>query len=593
MTIAIVSIVLAVAIVLMVTEKLPLDLTAIGIMVVLMVLGLLTPREAVAGFAHPAPLTVGALFVVSRGLTRTGALDLVSRRLIAHVRGSRFRMLLLSLVAAGTFSAFMNNTPVVVLFISVVMAVCCEYSFSPSRFLLPISFVSILAGSTTLIGTSTNIIVSDLGVAAGHEPIGMFELTLLGAPIAVLGMVYLLSVSLRMLRPHKEPICELAHSDKQRYISELRVPTESPLVGRDPMAALADEDPSIELYEVLRGSELLDPRRTPELQIEPRDILLVKASAKQLVGLLDRQLVRIPKGEDGTVAKPYDLRSMIVELIVPPRSDYIGRRLEDVTATLDHHIHLLGVKRRRVHYSWQKVRSLRLSVGDILLVQTPVDHMDTLRAGGDLIVVEDVVHRIVNTRKAPLAAGIFLAMVAAATLGLADILTCALAATFLMLITGCLSLRDAYRSVDVKVLMLIIGTLALGAALQQTGAAELYATTALGWFEGASPRVVLSVLIGLTSVLSLFLSNNATAVLLVPIGLSVAQSMGVDARPFLVGICFGASACFASPVGYQTNLLVYGSGGYRFLDYVKLGAPLNLLVWAAASIFVPILWPLQ
>jgi di/tricarboxylate transporter len=182
-------------------------------------------------------------------------------------------------------------------------------------------------------------------------------------------------------------------------------------------------------------------------------------------------------------------------------------------------------------------------------------------------------------------------MVAAATLGLADIMVCALAATFLMLITGCLSPRDAYRSVDVKVLLLIIGTLALGAALQSSGATELYATTALGWFEGASPQVVLSVLIALTSLLSLFLSNNATAVLLVPIGISAAEVLGVDARPFLVGICFGASACFASPMGYQTNLLVYGAGGYRFMDYVKLGAPLNLLVWAAATIFVPILWP--
>jgi len=187
MAIALVSIVVVVAIILLITEKLPLDLTAIGIMVVLMVLGLLQPKEAVAGFAHPAPLTVGALFIVSRGLTRTGALDAVSKRLVAQVKGSRLRMLVLSLVVCGVFSAFMNNTPVVVLFISVVMAVCCEYSFSPSRFLLPISFVSILAGSATLIGTSTNIIVSDLGVEAGQDAIGMFELTLLGGPIAVVG----------------------------------------------------------------------------------------------------------------------------------------------------------------------------------------------------------------------------------------------------------------------------------------------------------------------------------------------------------------------------------------------------------------------
>ena len=586
--IALVSIVLAAAIVLLVTEKLPIDLTAIGIIVVLIVLGLLTPRESLAGFGHPAPITVGALFVVSRGLMRTGALDFLTSKLIAFVRGRTNWVLLLSLALAGVFSAFLNNTPVVVLFISVIMAVCCEFSLSPSKYLIPISFISILAGTTTLIGTSTNIIVSDLAVAGGCDPIGMFELASLGLPIALVGGVYLYLFSGRLLRAHKEPICELAHSDRQRYVSELRLRSDSALVGLAP-EAIDEQCPGVELFQVIRGYAVLDADE-PGLRFEVRDILLVKASARQIVTLLDRKLAVLPKGEDGTVAKPYDLRSLIVELVVPPSSELVGRRLDRVIRELDAHINVLGLKRRRLHYQQRQFASLRLSVGDILLVQTPSDHVDTLRAGGNLIVVDDVVRTIVNKRRAPLAMGLFLSMVLVATIGLVDILTASLTAAFLMMLTGCLSPRDAYRSVAIRVLLLIIGTIALGVALQKTGAAELYAEGMLGLFAGASPRVVLAVFIGLTSVASLFLSNNSTAVLLLPIALSAASSMGVDPRPFVIGICFGASACFATPLGYQTNLLVYGPGGYTFMDYVRVGLPLNVLVWVAASIGVPLIW---
>ena len=589
MAVVLVSAVLAVAVVLLITERLPIDITALGIVVALMLLGLLAPREAVSGFSHPAPLTVGALFIVSRGLMRTGALDAVTARLIRAVRGRTHRVLVLALALTAVFSAFVNNTPVVVLFISIVMAVCCEYTLSPSKFLLPISFMSILAGSTTLIGTSTNIVVSDLAVQAGEDPIGMFELARLGVPIALVGGVFLALFSHRLLRAHKEPICELAQSEHQRYISELRIPAGSSLVGRTPTAGFCEAYPDLELFQLIRGSSVMEATG-PSVLIEAGDVLLVKASARQLVGILDQEIAVLPKGDDGTVARPYDLRSLIVELVVPPSSELLGRRTDSVVAALDHRVHLLGVKRRWVHLSPRKVRGVRLRVGDILLVQTPSELLDQLRGRGQFIVIDNVVESLVNKRKAPVALAIFAGMVAVATLGLVDILVASLSATFLMLVTGCLSPREAYRSVDVRVLLLIIGTIALGMALQQTGTADLYAHAILGLVEGASPRVVLSVVIGLTSLLSLFLSNNSTAVLLMPIAMSVASALDVDPRPFVVGVCFGASACFATPVGYQTNLLVYGPGGYTFQDYVRLGVPLNLLVWGAASVFVPVFW---
>jgi len=590
MAILAVSIVLIVTLVLLVTEILPVDLTALGIMVALMVLGILTPREALAGFANPAPITIAVLLVVGKGLMRTGALDFITQRMIILSRGSPNRLLFFSLFLVGGFSSFVNNTPVVVLFTAVIMAVCCEYSLSPSKFLMPISFVSILAGTSTLIGTSTNIIVSDLASNRGSDAIGMFELSVLGIPMAMLGALLIYYLSPRLLGDHKEPVCEIDNGDKQRYISELRLPSTSPLVGKDVAAELNRRFPDIELFEVLRDDLLLDPAREPVVA-QGGDLLLVKASAAQLAQMLSSKCVQLPKGDDAIDADPHDTSSILVELLVQPNSDVVGRSLKNLVAGLDSHVRVLGVKRHWKHFAARRMRDLRLTVGDILLVQTPIDHVDQLRATGDLLVIEGVHQTIVNRRKAPLAMAIFAAMVLVTAIAGVSILITSMAAMVLMLLTRCLSQRDAYRAIDGRVLLLIIGTFSLGAALEKTGAADLYAEHFLAPFAGASPTVVLSAFILLTSLLSLVLSNNATAVLLLPIALSTAASLQVDPRPFIIGLCFGASACYASPIGYQTNLLVYGPGGYRFVDYLKMGIPLNLLVWITSSVCIPLIWP--
>ena len=304
-SIAIVTIILLVVIFLLVTEKLPVDFTALMVMTVLMVLGILTPRESLAGFANPAPITVGVLFVVSRALMRTGSLVFISDFVIKLSKGNPKRLLFLSLFLVGGFSSFLNNTPVVVLFISIIMAVCCEYSLSPSKFLMPLSFVSILAGTSTLIGTSTNIIVSDLAAQSGLEPIAMFELSVLGMPLAMAGAVYLYFVSPRLLGDHKAPVCETGGGEQNKYISELLIPSKSPLVGRRALEAFAERFPDIELYEIVRQMQIIDPG-PEEAQIEAGDILLVKASAQQLAQILDEKCALLREGDDGVVAKPHE-----------------------------------------------------------------------------------------------------------------------------------------------------------------------------------------------------------------------------------------------------------------------------------------------
>ena len=589
MEIWLVTAILIVAMILLVTEKLPVDLTSIGIMVVLVLSGILAPKEAIAGFASPAVITVGSMFLISRGMIRTGAVGFISQKVIDYSRGRPGLAIFLILVIVGTASAFINNTPVVVLFIPIILSLSCELKFSPSKFLIPISYASILAGTCTLIGTSTNIIISDLSAAHGFGSIGMFELSPLGLPIALLGIIFLILAAPRLMPNVHNPVCELRNDENRRYLAELHVPRESRVIGDNPKSYFSEKYPDMEVLELIRYSHVYYPDRDA-VKMAADDLLLVKGSADDLVEILHDDVVELPMAEQGLNFETDRNEALIVELIIPPQSSLVGQRLVSSHLQRDPDIHIIAIKRRELHYAEPKVKDVRLQIGDILLARLPESSLERLRGERDFIIVEDVHHEIVHKRLARRAFLIFGAMVVAASTGLVDIMVCAMAAAFLMVITGCLQLRSAYRAMDGRVLLIIIATIALSAALKKTGASEFYAKAFLGIFSGASPALVLSGVILLTSISTHVLSNNATAILLLPIAISAAQGLGVDPKPFIIAVCFGASACFATPIGYQTNLLVYGPGGYRFSDYFKLGMPLNVLVWVMGSIFIPMIW---
>lgn len=590
MDIVIVSALLVAAIYFLVSERLPVDVTAIGIMVVLMVSGILSPLEAVAGFANPAVLTVAAMLLISRALIRSGAVGFIADKVIRFSKGDVKVAVLVVLFTVAVASAFINNTPVVVLFIPIVLSLSCEFDFSPSKFLIPVSYASIMAGTCTLIGTSTNIIVSDLSAAAGFGSIGMFELTRIGVPIALLGMAFLYLASRWLMPGHAAPTCELEESENKRYLAEFMVPKESHLIGQMPADYFAAKYPSLELFEVVRDSH---SHYTDEnIPLAADDLVLVKGSASDIVAIINDKLVALSHATDEAESAEFSQDTLVAELIIPPQSALPGRELLDTSLGQDPDINVIAIKRRRLHYALQKIRHLVLRIGDIVLIKCSRAKLNQIRNDTDFIVVEDVHHQIIHKRKAPLAFMIFAAMVAAAGMGLADIMVCALSAVFLMILTGCLQVRDAYKSLQADVLILIAGTIALGAAMEKTGTAALYAHYFLILLKGLSPALILTGFVLLTSVCSHILSNNATAVLLLPIAISTAAALGVSPKPFIIAVCFGASACFASPVGYQTNLLVYGPGSYRFSDYLKLGIPLNLLVIICAAIAIPWLWPL-
>jgi di/tricarboxylate transporter len=473
--------------------------------------------------------------------------------------------------------------------LSVVLTLSGRYDLSPAKYLIPISYVSILAGTTTLIGTSTNIIVSQQATTEGLAPLGMFELARVAIPVAAVGGLALYLLSNRLLPGTRIPIFHDDKGAKHKYLAELVIPSDSVHVGEDVVKALQREYPQVMVHEVFQGARVCYPERD-SCTLAGGDVVLLSATAGELVEILGSPDLALPLVGGKTLANPYHPDTQIFEAIVTPDSHLLGRRIADTFLGVADDIMVIGAQRRRVHLAEGKLKDLRLRVGDILLVQCGARRLQRLRTETDLMIIEDSVPNIVNRTKAPLALGIFVAMVGVAALGVVNILTASLAAAFLMVLSGCMRLHEAYEAVEVSVLVLIIGTIALGTALSVTGAADLYARAFLSLFQGAGPHGILAALIVLTSALSHVLSNNSTAVLLVPIGVATAAALNVDPRPFIIGVCFGASACFASPIGYQTNLLVFGPGGYRFVDYLRLGMVLNLIVWTGASLLIPRFW---
>lgn len=585
-----ISLILIATLILLISEKISVDKTAMGIMILLSLTGILTPKEAVAGFANPAVITVAAMFLLSHGLIRTGAVGFVTELLLKFSKSNKTYAYILILVSVAIASAFINNTPVVVLFIPIVMGLSCEFDFSPSKLLIPLSYVSILAGTCTLIGTSTNIIVSDLSSLAGYGPLSMFELGKIGIPIAGLGILFLFFFSSKLMPGRTAPVCELDEEKASKYIAEMIVPEDSPLIGNEDIIDFAEETIGLNVIEIFRNGAIIDPART-RISVKQEDILLVKGSAEDLVSVLKKQILALAYGEEDMTFGSGLKDDLIIELIVPPLSSLLREPLLSTDLKDDTDVQIIAIRSRSRHYSNRKIQSVKLKIGDIILVRCPRDKLSKIRKSADFIIIEDIHHAMIDKEKARLAVGIFAGVVLGATFGVADIMTCSLTGVFLMTLTHCVSLKDAYRSLQPEVLLLIVGTLALGIAMQKTGATKLYADFFLSFFDGMSPKYVLAGIILLSSICTHILSNNATAVLLLPIAISTAVSLGVSPRPFIVGICFGASACFAAPIGYQTNLLVYGPGGYRFSDYLKLGMPLNIIVIFCSAVLIPMVWP--
>lgn len=574
------------AVVLFATEKLPIDIAALCVMAILLLSGILTPAEGLAGFSHTATVTVGSMFILSAALHRTGAVDFIGKKLISAGKRNFWLALTILMLMSGVFSAFINDTAVVAIFLPAVLSLAEELKVSPAKLLMPLSFSALCGGVCTLIGTSTNIIVSSLAEKYGQQPFGMFEFSYFGIIILGAGTAYMLLIGVRLL-PGKEPEEDLR---KQfgigDYLIEVVLEPEAKSVG----TALADSpllrDIDIRKVEVFRDEKLLDlpPDR---LVLQAGDHLKVRCGLDGFRKLHQRKDVSLRHGRNH--GEPTE-ESVFVEAVIAPGSTLDGRSLRQARFRSRYGLTALAIRHRGLSMR-EHLEEMVLQAGDVLLFKIERHHLEQLEEDKTFVLVSEVEYPIFRKRKMLIAIAIITFVVATAAFKLLPILVSAVIGCILMVLTRCLTVGEAYESVRWNVIFLLGGVLALGKAMEKSGAALFIADTLVDAVGSWGPYALLAAFYLLTSILTELMSNNATAALLVPIVIATAESLGVDPRPFLMAVTFAASAAFMTPVGYQTNAMVYSLGHYRYSDFLRVGTPLKLLVWVLATIFIPRFWP--
>ena len=574
---------------LFVSEKYPVDVVALIALGILLVAGILPPEEALSGFSNEAVITIGAMFVLSAGLNRSGVLEYFGRAFRMAAQRNVWRATLGLMVAVGVTSAFINNTAVVAILLPVVVAVSRDLDLSASKLLMPVSFASMFGGVCTLIGTSTNLLVSSIADDHGLEPFGMFEFSTLGLVFFVVGVVYMMTAGRRLIPERRKPE-QLAQSWRmEEYLTELVLSPDSDSVGYTIADAPLTRDLDLDVVKIRRPGRGPLPTMTDTV-LEADDALVVRCHVGQLRRLLQKEGVII---EPRAKWKEEDLepREMVlVEAVVAPNSMLEG----ETVRSSDFRDRLGGTViaiRHRGELKREDLNDVKLSAGDALLVETTRERLPQFRASEAFVLVSDQpIHEFRPSRAVP-ALVILALVVGTAAFGLVPIVTSATAGAIAMILTGCLTPEEAYRAVDWKIIFLLAGVLSLGAALEGTGGAELLSSLLSPVGTAYGPIALISAVYLATTVLTNMMSNNATAVLVAPIAIATADAIGADARPFLMAVTFAASASFMTPVGYQTNTMIYGPGQYRFGDFVRVGGPLNVIFWIVATVLIPVFWP--
>lgn len=577
--------ILAGAVVLFASERYPIDLTAMLVLGSLLLFRLVSPEEGVSGFANPATVTVAAMFVLTAGLQKTGSVAFFGRLLVRFGR-NRFFALLIVMLATAALSAFVNNTAAVAIFIPLVMTLSQRRRLAASKLLIPLSYASQFGGVCTLIGTSTNLLVSAISHGAGHGAFSMFELTRMGLVFFVAGTLYFLFLG-QWLLPERAARQLSEQYGLGDFITELRVGAGSPLLGKTVLESRLGEEHDVTVLRLLHGAQKTwAPLRQP---LQEGDVLLVRGGVKELMGLRGAAGLELNvefKLRDDTL-ETEDQR--LVQALVAPHSPLIGQTLKTIDFRARYKALVLAIQRRGVTLQ-EKLNRVRFELGDTLLIQAPRGEIERLRTDEAFIVLEGWEDGPGRRHKAPLALLILGTVVGLAAFDLMPILAAALLGVLALVLTRCLSTEEVYTAIDWQVIFLLAGVLPLGIALQKSGAALLIADTAVGLVGSRGPVAVLAVFYLLTAILTEFMSNNASAVLLAPIAITTAERMGIDPRPLLMAVTFAASTSFCTPIGYQTNAMIYNPGGYRYTDFLRAGLPLNFLFWLLAVYYIPRFW---
>lgn len=569
--------------VLFVRESYPVEVTALGGAAMMLMLGILPVRDATAVLANPAPWTIMMMFLVMGGLVRTGAVESVVRMAERHVGGRPKTTVVVLFGTIAVASGFMNNTPLVAVMIPVVMQIAVKLRTAPSKLLIPLSYMTVLGGMITLIGTSTNLLVDGVAAKAGLEHFGIFEIAPLGIVLMIAGGLFLALTAEKLLPVRQSMGVLLSDRRKMKYFTEVAIPEDSPLIGQAVLEIDLFKRDGVRLIDVLRGDASLRRDLAPVV-LEAGDRVVLRTEMTELLGLQGRKDLHL-------VDKLSSTQTETVEVLISPGCRMEGRRLGELRLRRRYGVYVLAAHRRNQNIGRQ-LDDLIVRVGDTLLLEGAVEDIQRLAADMDLVDISRPSIKPFRRTKAPIAVAALAGIVVLSALDVAPILPLGLLAVAVILITRCVDAEEAFSFVDGRLLAMIFAMLAVGEGLSQSGAVALMVEVVAPWLAELSPFFLVLCVYFLGLALTEFLSNNAVAVIYTPIVIELGQSLGVDPRPLVVAVMFSASVAFATPVGYQTNMMVYGPGGYRFSDFMRVGIPLNILTGLLASALIPVIWPL-
>ncbi len=582
------------AVILFITEKLSIDLIALLIIGALVLTGVITPAEGMEGFSNPATMTVAFMFVISAAILKTGSLQYVAGQLTKTFQNHYQRGVVLLMLMVSAVSAFINNTPVVAVMIPVTMQIAKNANRAASKLLIPVSYASIFGGTCTLIGTSTNILVSGIAEQNGIAPFGMFDFAPMGLVFVTVGSIFMIVIGQRLLPSRSENNDDELEDSLIDYLAEIEILPESELANKTILSSPLVKQLDMEILELRRNSTDMNlPQGDTMLRVG--DILKVRCNVSKMKQLKDQLKVRIMPFSDDVELDEGEGKSSFVELVIPTNSALEGKTLREFDFRRRFRAAPLAI-RHREEVLRDRLQEVRLRSGDVILVEMKTHFLDQWRSGTKdqnipfIILSEEGILNF-DRKSFYIVISIILGVLITASTGVLPIVISTMLGVCLLVITGCLNMKEVYRSIQWPIVFLLAGALSLGVAMENSGLAHSIAVAIVNNLHDWGPVAILSGIYLLTSLLTETMSNNATAALVAPLAIATAHQLDVSPVPFLMATMFAASASFMTPIGYQTNTMIYSAGGYRFRDFIKVGVWLNLLFWILSTLLIPVFFP--